>query len=209
MSRTLLSLYGLTLALLGCTALPANAEDIGCSIQRFSCNAGANAEYTSLAGADGFGPTNNVVLAKSGGQAGVQSSAGYQCVSQNVKLARPSTGFRTLEITFKDISNGLANSAVRFTFENEVGEEDAVTRNFSAGQVSAPDSKGFRKVVFNVDMFEREVPDVRDSNLSKFIVYVVTKDVKSEIYFCDFKVVRANNSRYFVEGLKFNKAGCL
>ncbi|MBX9692286.1 MAG: hypothetical protein K2Z81_07880 [Cyanobacteria bacterium] len=210
---------GLTLLCVGFWSafhMPAYAGDpaVGTSVQRISCDRNsafneASATYKSIKGADGFGPTNQFVLASTTTNPANLEQAGYAVIGLNpLPPATQATGFRNIRIIFgqKDLyGDAVLNGKCQFTFLRP-NNQGTITflKKWSEMRPSAP--ADWRSLF--VSSLDFGGFNVAECTLTKVVCYIDNANLGSAVYLGDFYVQYGNGGTYNASFVKFNDGGC-
>ncbi len=199
---------------LSCSYPTLAAEVTNASVQRASCARLGSASdvsvtYKNVPGADGFGPLNQVVLAKTTSNGPVdRQRAGYVILaSPPLPPATQSTGFRSIKIIFGQ--KGLYGDAVLtgkcvFTFVRPDGSEVDFQKSWSELHPSAP--ADWRSL--NATTFDFIGVNVAECTLKKVVAYIDNEIIGAAVYLGDYYVQYRGGGTYATTVVKFPDAGC-
>ncbi|MBX9691180.1 MAG: hypothetical protein K2Z81_02280 [Cyanobacteria bacterium] len=211
--KTTAILLSVSMAIFTLISPPAQAADppVSTSVQRAACDLlGATAIYTKVDGADGFGPTNQLVLASTGTDGSiVQQKAGYVIAALNpLPQATQSTGFRNMRIIFghKNLfGNPVPYGKCEFTFLRPNGQTVTFLKNWSDMRPSAPaDWRSLFVTSLDFGGF-----NVAECTLTKVVCYL-QKDgmLNASVYLGDYYVQYGSDGTYTASYIKYNSGKC-
>ncbi|MBX9692587.1 MAG: hypothetical protein K2Z81_09405 [Cyanobacteria bacterium] len=188
----------------------ASAQQVPCTVLRFSCRNQAYTNYLTVQGLPGFGANNTSVFASLDPKNanGKQRYAGYFLEPNVLQPPSMATGFRNFKAQIQASSNAanINDGRVYFTFQFASGPPVVYIKTFNDLDPKPAGPFAVKTIKANHNDFAG--PDVRAANLVGVAIYI-TQTTQQSNFFLGKTDVKSGQGDYTVTSLEMTEAGCI